>query len=96
MIRSFIDGGTEHIFHGIDSKAARRISRELWPRIRRVLDQLAVAQEVGDMRVPPSNRLEKLSGDLRGRYSVRVNQQFRITFRFSDGDAWEVKCEDYH
>ena len=49
-----------------------------------------------DLRVPPGNRLEALKGSLAGRYSIRVNEQYRITFRFEAGHAWEVSCEDYH
>ena len=54
------------------------------------------ARSLWDLRVPPGNRLEPLRGDQAGRYSIRVNEQYRITFRFEDGGAWEVRCEDYH
>jgi proteic killer suppression protein len=96
VIRSFADSATEDVFDGARSKAARRFSAELWPRMRRVLDQLNTVESVGEMRVPPGNRLEKLRGDRAGRWSVRVSDQFRVTFRFADGHAWEVRIEDYH
>ncbi len=96
MIRSFADSTTEDVYNGANSRAARRIPQELWPRIRRVLDQLHVATDVIHLAEPPSNRLEKLRGNQAGRYSVRVNQQYRVTFRFAQSDAWEVCCEDYH
>ena len=96
MIRSFADSATGDIFDGVSSKAARRISTALWPRIRRVLDQLNTVESVEEMRVPPGNRLEKLRGDRAGRWSVRVSDQFRVTFGFVESHAWEVKVEDYH
>ena len=58
--------------------------------------QLHNAQNLNDMRIPPSNRLERLSGEFAGRWSVRVNQQWRIVFRWEDGNALEVRITDYH
>ena len=57
---------------------------------------LTAATVLGDLRSPPGNRLEALHGDLAGRYSIRVNDQYRITFRFEGGNAHDVVCEDYH
>jgi proteic killer suppression protein len=54
------------------------------------------ARDLGDLRAPPGNRLERLKGDRAGSYSIRMNQQFRITFRFVDGLCYDVTCEDYH
>jgi proteic killer suppression protein len=96
VIRSFGDAATAAIFHGRDTRVARLLSKLLWPRVRRVLDQLNAVRNVKEMAVPPSNSFEKLKGDLAGRYSVRVSDQFRVHFRFENGDAWEVTCEDYH
>ncbi len=84
------------IFHGDDSKAARKIARELWTRIQEKLDLLNAGVSLEDLRIPPSNRLEKLKGDLAGFYSVRVNDQYRVVFRFTNGIATEVRCTDYH
>ena len=96
MIRSFGDAATEHVFYGEDDRVARRLPKELWPLIRRKLDAVQAARVLADLRVPPGNRLEALKGDLRGRHSIRVNERYRITFRFESGHAWEVRCEDYH
>lgn len=94
MIRSFADAGTEDLFNGRNSKAARQqLPQTLWSRGCRLLDQLQQAHAIGDMAQPPGNRLERLSD---GRYSVRVNNQYRITFRWEDGAAEEVWCGDYH
>ena len=96
MIRSWGNEGTKDIWDGRSTKQARAIPRTLWPVVVRKLTRLDAAISVGDLRTPPSNRLEALKGDRRGTYSVRVNQQYRITFRFSDGEAYGVRCEDYH
>ena len=95
MIRSFADAGTEDLFNGRNSPAARRqLPRELWPRAGRLLDQLQQAHVIGDMAQPPGNRLERLTD---GRYSVRVNDQYRVAFHWQeDGAAEEVWCGDYH
>ena len=96
MIVSFGDKTTADIFHGLSTKAARNITPQLWPRIQAKLDLLNACASLGDLRVPPSNRLEKLRGDWTGFYSVRVNDQYRIVFRFTSGSASDVQCVDYH
>ncbi|MBI4581323.1 MAG: type II toxin-antitoxin system RelE/ParE family toxin [Planctomycetes bacterium] len=96
MIRSFGDVATADVYYGRDTKAARRIPKPLWPVIRRKLDALHRARTLQDLRLPAGNRLEALKGDRAGRFSIRVNEQYRITFRFEDGHADEVTCEDYH
>jgi len=96
MIVSFGDKTTEDIFHGHDTKAARRIAQVLWVRIQAKLDLLNASITLEDLRVPPSNRLEKLRGDWGGFYSVRVNDQYRLVFRFMNGGASDVRCTDYH
>ena len=94
MIRTYADAGTEDIFDGRNTKSARQqLPQTLWPRARRLLDQLQRAHLVGDIAQPPGNRLERLSS---GRYSVRINDQYRVTFRWNDGAAEEVWCGDYH
>jgi toxin HigB-1 len=87
---------TEDIFHGDDTKAARRIARSLWARVQIKLDLLNACTTLEDLRVPPSNRLERLRGNLAGVYSVRVNDQYRLVFRFAAGNALDVRCTDYH
>lgn len=96
MIADFADKATEHIFHGADSRDARSIPKEIWNVARRKLDAVNAAHVLKDLRLPPANRLEKLRGALAGRFSIRVNQQFRVVFRFESGRASEVKITDYH
>ena len=96
MIRTFADDATESIWHGINSKAARSIPRTLWPIVRRKLDQIDSISKLEDLRIPPGNRLHELKADLAGYHAIRVNDQYRITFRFEGPDAFKVRCEDYH
>ena len=96
MIVSFGDKTTEDIFHGHDTKAAGRIAQVLWARVQAKLDLLNASTTLEDLRVAPSNRLEKLRGDRAGFYSVRVNDQYRVVFRFGGGSAVDVRCTDYH
>jgi proteic killer suppression protein len=96
MIRTFADDTTRDIWNGVNSKAARRVPRALWPVIRRKLDQLDVVTRIDDLRVPPGNRLHALSGDLAGHHAVRVNDQYRVIFRFEGHDVYDVRCTDYH
>ena len=79
-----------------DYTVARRIPKPLWPVVRRKLDVLHRARALNDLRLPGGNRLEALKGDRAGEWSLRVNEQYRLTFRFEDGHAHEVACEDYH
>ena len=96
MIVGFGDEATEDIFHGDNTKAARRIPVVVWKTACRKLDMLNAAHELRDVAVPPANRLEALHGKLTGRHSVRINDQFRIVFRWEDGSAHEVRIADYH
>jgi proteic killer suppression protein len=96
VIRSFSDGGTADLLYGDDTRAARRFPKHLWPRIQRKLIILDTAKQLGDLAAVPGNRLEALRGDQKGRCSIRVNDQFRLTFRFVGPDCYEVRCEDYH
>jgi len=96
MIQSFLDATTADLFAERDSRAARRIPKELWPVARRKLKWLDVAQRLSDLASPPGNRLEALRGDRRGRHSIRINDQYRVTFRWEGNHAYEVCCEDYH
>ena len=96
MIRSFGDETTADLFRERNSRSARRIPRELWRIVQRKLRLLDAAGRLDDLVVPAGNRLELLKGDLAGRHSIRVNDQYRITFRWEDGNADEVRVEDYH
>ena len=97
MIRSFGDVGTEDIFNGRNTKAARRsCPRNLWQGAVRKLEQLDSAESLDDLRVPPGNRLEVLTGNRRGQFSVRINSQYRVCFAWSDSGPDEVEVVDYH
>ena len=96
MIRSWGDQSTKDVWDGLNTKAARSIPRTVWPVVAAKLELVDAANVVGDLAAPPGNRLEALKGNRRGVYSIRVNRQFRLTFRFRDGDAYGVRCEDYH
>lgn len=97
MIQSFGDKGTEAVFEGIESRAARRCCPgELHPKARRKLEQLNAAVSLEDLRAPPGNRLEKLSGDRVGQHSVRINKQYRVCFKWTERGAEGVEIEDYH
>lgn len=96
MIQSFADQTTADLFAERLSRAARRIPNHLWRAVQRKLKLLDVAQILSDLASPPGNRLEALKGDQRGRYSIRVNDQYRLTFRWEGNHAYEVRCEDYH
>jgi len=93
MIESFADAETEKIFNGI-------VSRKLPPNIqktaRRKLIYLDDAEDLRDLLAPPGNRLEKLYGDRAGQHSIRINDQWRICFKWIDGNARDVEIDDYH
>jgi proteic killer suppression protein len=95
MIRSWGHDTARDIWTGVDSKSARRIPRELWTRTVMTLELLDGAMSLHDMK-GVSRKLEALRGEQRGRHAIRVNQQYRITFRWHEGDAHEVRVEDYH
>ena len=96
MISSFGDETTADIYHGNDTKSARRIRRELWSRIQHKLDLLNACTSIEDLRIPPANRREKLRGDRAAFYRIRVNQPYRIVFSFVNGKCEEVRCIDHH
>lgn len=96
MIQSFADKTTADVFQQRNTKDARRIPRELWRVVQRKLKMLDVAVRFNDLESPPGNRLEALKSRMGGRYSIRVNEQYRVTFRWEDGHAYEVTVEDYH
>lgn len=97
MIQSFKNAATEDIFDGIASSVARKCCpQSLWAVACRKLDQINRVQDVSELRVPPGNRLERLKGDRKGQYSIRINQQYRICFVWEEGHAYEVEIADYH
>jgi proteic killer suppression protein len=96
VIQSFRDEAAVDLFRGRNTRAARRIPSSLWRVVQRKLRLLDAAGRVDDLRVPAGNRLEALKGDQAGRHSMRVNDQYRVTFRWENGHAYEVAVEDYH
>lgn len=97
MVRSFADPGTEDLFNGRDSRRARgTCPAGLWAVAVRKLDQLDSAGALEDLRAPPGNRLERLRGDRRGQHSIRINQQYRVCFRWEQSGPMDVEIVDYH
>jgi toxin HigB-1 len=97
VIESFKNTATEDIFNGRNSIEARRLlPRQLWNIAARKLDRIDAAVTLEDLRVPPGNRLEALKADRAGQYSIRINDQYRICFRWSEAGAEEVEIADYH
>ena len=96
MILSFGDPATADLFHHRASKRVRRFPHEILRSALRKFDMLDAARRLEDLRSPPANRLEALKGDLEGLHSLRVNDQWRITFRWSEGNAYDVSVTDYH
>jgi len=97
MIVSFANKGTEDVYNGVGSPSARRTCPSaLWPIARRKLDQIESAPFLEDLRAPPGNRLERLRGNRRGQHGVRVNERYRICFRWTSQGAEHVEIVDYH
>ncbi|MBI4640243.1 MAG: type II toxin-antitoxin system RelE/ParE family toxin [Candidatus Tectomicrobia bacterium] len=96
MIRNFANKTTQGIYDGVNSRYARKLPRALHAKARRLLDQINAAPSLEFLRTPPSNRLEKLSGTLTGFWSLRINDQWRIIFRWIDNHALDVEITDYH
>lgn len=93
MIQSFGDRDTERLFR---RDRVRRFPAELQRTMLRKLVLVDAAEQLDDLRVPPGNRLEKLRGDRAGQHSIRINDQWRVCFRWKDGNAYEVEIVDYH
>ena len=97
VIQSFKDTGTQDIFDGKNTKAARRMCpQSLWRIAARKLDQLDSVTSFDELRVPPGNRLEALKGDREGQHSIRINEQYRICFVWTDIGPDAVEIVDYH
>ena len=97
MITSFADRATEDLFLGLESRRARRACPQaLWPVVRRKLDQLNRVKDLPELSIPPGNRLERSRGDREGQHGIRINEQYRICFRWEESDAYEVEVTDYH
>jgi toxin HigB-1 len=97
VIRSFRDQATEDLFYGRRTRKARRVlPRRLWKVASRKLDQLDSVTSLLELRVPPGNNLEALGADRKGQYSIRINDQYRICFRWEEDEPADVEVVDYH
>jgi proteic killer suppression protein len=97
MITSFKDKATEDIFNGLNTKEARKCCPQtLWRVAARKLDQLDSVQVLDEMKIPPGNRLEALSGNREEQFSIRINEQYRICFKWAENAPIEVEITDYH
>lgn len=96
MIKSFGNKVAQAVFDGENTKESRRLDPNLHTIARRKLDWVNAAKSLLDLRLPPGNRLEALVGDKKGYHSIRINDQWRIVFRWVNSDAEDVTIEDYH
>ena len=93
MIKTFANGETQRVY---TEGRSRRLPPDLIQRAVRRLEYIDLAQTLNDLRVPPSNRLHSLKGNRQGQHSISINDQWRICFRFVNGDAYDVEIIDYH
>lgn len=97
MIQSFKSSGTEDVFNGKSTKNSRKTCpQSVWEVAGRKMDLLDSAINLNDLKIPPGNRLEKLSGDRKGQHSIRINDQYRICFKWTEAGPAEVEITDYH
>ncbi len=96
MVINFRNDATRDVYDGEESKAARSIPQNIWSVAQRKLDLLNSAHSLLDLKAPPANRLEALKGNMKGKYSIRVNDQYRLVFEFHDRNAYDVDIVDYH
>ena len=97
MIETFKNSATEDVFNGKATKAAMRTCpKKIWKIASRKLDQLDSVISLGELRAPPGNMLETLSGKRRGQLSIRINDQYRICFKWSETGPFDVEITDYH
>ena len=96
MIQSFGDDTTADLFRERNTRAARRIPTEIWRAAQRKLKALDVAARLDDLKIPAGNRLHSLKGDQTGRHAIRINDQYRLAFRWEEGNAHEARIEDDH
>jgi toxin HigB-1 len=93
MIKTFASKETQKLFQ---REASRVLPTDIQRKARQKLEILDAAEKLDDLKIPPGNRLEKLSGDREGQHSIRINQQWRICFRWKSGDCYDVEIVDYH
>jgi toxin HigB-1 len=93
MIKSFADKETQKVW---DRERSKAVPADLQRKALQKLEQIDVVDDLNELRVPPGNKLEKLSGDRAGQHSIRINRQYRVCFVWKSGDAYEVEIVDYH
>ena len=97
MIHSFKDSGTEDVFNGETTRAARKTCPQtIWKVAGRKLDQLDSVESLDELRIPPANRLQALKGERLGQHSIRINDKYRICFVWNENAAEDVEIVDYH
>ena len=96
MMRNISSKAAQDIYDGVNSRHSRKLPSELHAKAQRLLDQINVTVVVEVLNAPPGNRLEKLKGDREGFWSIRINDQWRIVFRWEAGDTLDVDIIDYH
>ena len=96
MIKNFANRTAQDIYDGINSRYSRKLPRPLHAKAQRLLDQINAAPSLEFLSIPPGNKLEKLAGDKKGFWSLRINEQWRIIFRWAANDFYDVKIVDYH
>ena len=97
MIRAFKNRGTDDIFYGKNTKVARKTCPEkLWKVAARKLDQIDSVKSLAELNIPPGNKLELLGGDRQGQYSIRINDQYRVCFHWTETGPDQVEITDYH
>jgi proteic killer suppression protein len=93
VIRTFRSKDTQAVFRG---EFVKGLDRQIQQRAREKLKYLDAAADLRDLMIPPSNQLERLMGDRQGQHSIRINKQWRVCFKWKDGDAFDVEIVDYH
>jgi len=96
MIVNFANATAKDIFDGVNSRHARKLPSHLHPKARRLLDQLNAVTKVETLRAPPSNKLAKLTGNLKGYWRIKIDKQWAIIFNWDNGEAKNVNIVDYH
>ena len=96
MIKSFADKMAQDIFDDVNSRFSRKLPKNLVSKAQRLLDQINAITKVETLRIPPSNKLAKLSGNLRGFWRIKIDKQWAIIFRWQGGHACDVRIIDYH
>lgn len=96
MIINFLSKRAKDIFNGVDSRYSRKLNKELQLKAKRLLDQLNTVIELETLRIPPSNKLKKLTGNLSSFWRIKIDKQWAIIFKWNNGEAFDVDIIDYH